>query len=133
MWCEVKRLGQVDYLEGLNLQKALVEARREDIITDSLLLLEHPHVITFGRNAKNDNLIAKTELLDRLNISVHQTGRGGDVTYHGPGQVVGYPIINLSPDRCDVHRYVRDIEEMMIRTAADFGVKAEHISGLTGI
>jgi lipoyl(octanoyl) transferase len=129
----VKWLGLVDYEEGLTLQQAFFTARNENIVTDTLFLLEHPHVITLGRNAKNANLIADNELLTKLNVSVHQTGRGGDITYHGPGQIVGYPIINLAPDRCDVHRYVRDLEEVMIRAAADFGVKAERVKGLTGI
>src|SRR5256885_7210439 len=131
--CEVKRLGLVEYDEGITMQEAFVEARRGDLISDSLFLLEHPHVITLGRNAKDSNLLATPEMLSQMKVSLHETGRGGDVTYHGPGQVVGYPIINLAPDRCDVHLYVRDLEEVMIRTAADFGVRAERIKGLTGI
>ncbi|MEW6731266.1 MAG: lipoyl(octanoyl) transferase LipB [Acidobacteriota bacterium] len=131
--CEVKRLGLVDYEESLTLQQAFLAARKQDLVTDTLLLVEHPNVITFGRNAKNANLIATPELLTRLSVEVHHTGRGGDITYHGPGQLVGYPILNLAPDRCDVHAYVRDLEEVMIRTAADFGVQAERVKGLTGI
>lgn len=131
--CEVKHLGLVDYSEGLTLQNAFVDARKRDLVSDTLLLLEHPHVVTFGRNAQKSNLIAENKLLEKLGVEVHETGRGGDVTYHGPGQVVGYPIINLSPDRCDVHKYVRDIEEVMLRTAADFGISANRIQGLTGI
>jgi lipoyl(octanoyl) transferase len=131
--CDIKLLGLVEYGEGLTMQKAFFEARGRNEIPDTLLLLEHPHVITLGRNAKTDNLVARPSILERLGVSVYETGRGGDVTYHGPGQVVGYPIIDLSPDRCDVHRYVRDLEEVMIRAAADFGVAAERVSGLTGI
>jgi lipoyl(octanoyl) transferase len=116
---EVRRLGIVPYAEGLVLQRALVEERRADRVPDLLLLLEHPPVTTFER-------------LTHLGIEVHETGRGGDVTYHGPGQIVGYPILDLKPDRCDVHRYVRDIEEVMIRVCADYGVSAGRVAGLTG-
>lgn len=131
--CQVKRLGLVGYSEGVRLQNAFAEARKQSLIHDQLFFLEHPHVITFGRNAKKENLTASPLILSELGVEVHETGRGGDVTYHGPGQVVGYPIINLAPDRCDVHRYVRDIEEVMIRTAADYDIEAHRIQGLTGI
>jgi lipoyl(octanoyl) transferase len=131
---EVRRLGVVPYAEALAMQRALVEERRADRIPDLLILLQHPPVITLG--VKGDggrgNIIATGERLSALGIAVSETGRGGDVTYHGPGQIVGYPIIDLRPDRCDVHRYVRDVEEVMIRTCADYGVQAGRIKGLTG-
>lgn len=130
----VRRLGQVGYAEGLALQRSLVEERRAARIGDTLLLLEHPPVITLG--VKGDggraNILATDARLAELGISVSETGRGGDVTYHGPGQIVGYPILDLRPDRCDVHRYVRDLEEVMIRTCADYGLSAGRIKGLTG-
>ena len=98
-----------------------------------MLLLEHPHVFTLGRGADSSNILADPLQLQTNSVEVHETGRGGDVTYHGPGQLVGYPIINLKPDRCDVHRYVRDIEEVLIRTIAEFGVTGARIAGLTGV
>jgi lipoyl(octanoyl) transferase len=117
----------------LDLQKELVEERRAGHIPDLLLLLQHPHVITLGvRSASRSHIVAGDAYLADLGIEVHDTGRGGDVTYHGPGQIVGYPIMDLRPDRCDVHRYVRDLEDVMIRVCADYGVVAERISGLTG-
>ena len=131
---EVRRLGVVPYAEALAMQRALVEERRAGLVPDLLLLLQHPPVITLG--VKGDggrgNVLASQERLAELGIEVHETGRGGDVTYHGPGQIVGYPIIDLKPDRCDVHRYVRDLEEVMIRVCADYGLEAGRIKGLTG-
>ena len=131
---EIRRLGVVPYEDGLALQRALVEERRTGSIGDVLVLLQHPPVITLG--VKGDggraNILATAARLAELGIAVHESGRGGDVTYHGPGQVVGYPIIDLKPDRCDVHRYVRDVEEVMIRTCADYGLAAGRIKGLTG-
>src|SRR5204863_8276507 len=100
---------------------------------DTLLLLEHPHVITVGRRGDNSNVLMPPESLSARGVSVFETNRGGKLTYHGPGQVVGYPIVNLSPDREDVHRYVRDLEEVLIRTMADFGIDAFRIEGLTGV
>lgn len=131
---EVRRLGVVPYAEGLALQQALVEARKAGRIPDQLLLLEHPPVITLGVKTRNDrsHIVAPPALLREEGVEVFETGRGGDVTYHGPGQLVGYPIIDLKPDRCDVHQYVRDIEEVMIRAAARFGVTAGRVPGLTG-
>jgi len=131
---DVRRLGVVPYQDALALQRALVEERRADRITDTLLLLQHPPVITLGvrGDGGRSNIVASGRRLAELGIDVAETGRGGDVTYHGPGQVVGYPILNLRPDRCDVHRYVRDIEDVMIRTCADYGVTAARIEGLTG-
>ena len=131
---EVRRLGLIEYEAALALQRTLVEERKADRVPDLLLLLQHPPVITLG--VKGDggrgNVVASHERLAELGVAIHETGRGGDVTYHGPGQVVGYPILDLKPDRCDVHRYVRDIEEVMIRACADFGVVAGRIPGLTG-
>ena len=131
---EVRRLGVVPYADALAMQRALVEERRADRIPDLLLLLQHPPVITLG--VKGDggrtNIVATAEHLGELGIAVCETGRGGDVTYHGPGQVVGYPILDLRPDRCDVHRYVRDVEEVMIRVCAGYGVTAGRIKGKTG-
>jgi len=131
---EIRRLGLIGYDEALALQRELVEQRRTDTVPDLLLLLEHPPVITLGVRSEiaRANVVATDERLADLGIAVHETGRGGDVTYHGPGQVVGYPIIDLRPDRCDVHNYVRDLEDVMIRTCADYGVTAGRISGLSG-
>jgi lipoyl(octanoyl) transferase len=130
---EVRRLGRVAYAYALELQKELeteVIAKRE---LDHLLLLEHPHVFTLGRRSKTDGVLATVELLQKLGIDVFEINRGGRVTYHGIGQIVGYPVISLSPGREDVHRYVRDIEEVLIRTMADFGINAFRIEGLTGV
>ena len=131
---EVRRLGVIGYEEGLALQRQLVEERRAERVPDLLLLLQHPPVITLG--VKGDggraNIVATSQRLASLGITIHETGRGGDVTYHGPGQIVGYPIVDLRPDRCDVHRYVRDVEDVMIRVCADYGVTAGRIKGLTG-
>lgn len=131
---EVRRLGLVPYDTALALQRSLVEERRAGAIPDTLLLLEHPAVITVGvkGDGGRSNIVAPPAHLSDLGINVSETGRGGDVTYHGPGQIVGYPILDLRPDRCDVHRYVRDIEEVMIRACADYGVTAGRIEGLTG-
>ncbi len=123
------------YGEALSLQRELVEDRRLGRIDDVLLLVEHPHVLTLG--VKGDggraHILASADVLAARGVHVHEAGRGGDITYHGPGQVVGYPIIDLKPDRCDVHRYVRDLEEVLIRTAADFSVDAGRVEGLTGV
>ena len=131
---EVRRMGLIGYQEALELQRELVEERRANRIPDLLLLLQHPPVITLGVRSETAraNVVATSERLAELGIEVHETGRGGDVTYHGPGQIVGYPILDLRPDRCDVHKYVRDLEEVMIRTCADYGISAGRITGLTG-
>jgi lipoyl(octanoyl) transferase len=131
----VRRLGVVPYADGLELQQQLVEQRKADGIPDQLLLLEHPPVITLGVKAKSGttNVLATPERLAAQGVGLFETGRGGDVTYHGPGQLVGYPIVSLKPDRCDVHRYVRDLEEVLIRAAGTFGVTADRAPGLTGI
>jgi lipoyl(octanoyl) transferase len=131
---QVRRLGLLPYAEALDLQRLLVEDRKAERIPDQLLLLEHPPVITFGVKARNDrsNVLASPAELAAAGIELFETGRGGDVTYHGPGQLVGYPILDLRPDRCDVHRYVRDLEEALIATAASFGVTSGRVKGLTG-
>ena len=131
---EVRRLGTVSYPEALAMQRALVEDRRADRVGDLLLLLQHPPVITVGvkGDGGRSNVVATPARLSELGIAVEETGRGGDVTYHGPGQIVGYPIVDLRPDRQDVHRYVRDLEEVMIRACADYGLEAGRIKGLTG-
>ena len=131
---EVRRLDVVPYAEALAMQRALVEERRADRVPDLLLLLQHPPVITVGvrGDGGRSNIVASPEHLALLGIDIHETGRGGDVTYHGPGQIVGYPILDLKPDRCAVHRYVRAVEEVMIRVCADYGVEAARIAGLTG-
>lgn len=121
------------YGEALALQGALVDDRRAGLVGDLLLLVEHPHVLTLGVRGSRAHILASPDTLDARFVEVHETGRGGDVTYHGPGQVVGYPIIDLKPDRCDVHRYVRDLEEVLIRTASTYGVQAERVVGLTGV
>jgi lipoyl(octanoyl) transferase len=131
---EIRRLGIVPYGEALEMQRALVEERRAGAVPDLLVLLQHPPVITLGvkGDGGRSNIVATRERLEELGIDVFETGRGGDVTYHGPGQIVGYPIVDLKPDRCDVHRYVRDLEEVMIRVCADYGLSAGRIKGLTG-
>ena len=128
----MRRLGRVPYAEALELQARLVEERQAGRIPDTLLLLEHDPVFTLGRNARQENMLFPADALRARGFEVFETGRGGDVTYHGPGQVVGYPILDLKPDRQDVHRYVRDLEEVMIRTCADYGIAAERIKGSTG-
>ncbi|MGQ0732206.1 MAG: lipoyl(octanoyl) transferase LipB [Acidobacteriota bacterium] len=129
----VQRLGRVDYGDALALQRDLVDERRAGRIPDTLLLLEHPHVLTVGvRSSAKANIVASAERLAGLGVGVFEAGRGGDVTYHGPGQVVGYPILDLRPDRQDVHRYVRDLEEVVIRSCADFDVAATRKHGMSG-
>jgi lipoyl(octanoyl) transferase len=122
----------VPYARGLELQERLVADRQAGRIPDQLLLLEHDPVFTLGRNARAANVLLPAEALRERGFEVFETGRGGDVTYHGPGQVVGYPILDLAPDRRDVHRYVRDLEEVMMRTCADYGLEASRLEGLTG-
>jgi lipoyl(octanoyl) transferase len=131
--CETRYLGLMPYAEAHELQQELVEKRKRDEIPDQVLLLEHPHVITLGRAANGANVLIDDQTRARFGVELFETGRGGDVTYHGPGQIVGYPIIKLAPDRCDIRRYVRDLEEVLIRTAADFGISAGRIEGLTGV
>jgi lipoyl(octanoyl) transferase len=132
---EIRRLGMVGYQEALDLQAGLVDERRRGDVGDLLLLLEHPPVITLGVKTRNTrtNIVASDTQLAAAGVGVFQSGRGGDVTYHGPGQLVGYPIFDLNPHRRDVHRYVRDIEEALILAAASLGVTAARVPGLTGI
>ena len=130
---KVRRLGVVGFAEALELQQRLVVSRQQGHIVDELLLLEHPPVITLGVSSKRDNVLASPSVLADRGIEVHETRRGGDVTFHGLGQLVGYPIMSLKPDRCDLHRYVRDLEEVVIRTAASFDVRSARIAGLTGV
>src|ERR1700682_4787277 len=129
----VKRLGRTEYGAALQLQKETELAVQSGTQPDTLLLLEHPHVITIGRRGNDMGLLLPKEILDARGVSVFETNRGGKVTYHGLGQIVGYPIINLSPDREDVHRFVRDLEEVLIRTMGDFAIEAFRIKGLTGV
>jgi lipoyl(octanoyl) transferase len=130
---EVRRLGRFAYDDGLELQKELEREVIERREKNFFLLLEHPHTFTLGRRAKMDGVLATAELLKSLGVSVFETNRGGKVTYHGIGQIVGYPIINLSAHKEDVHRYVRDLEEVLIRTMSDFGIESFRIEGLTGV
>ena len=130
---QVRRLGLVPYADGLELQRSLVEERKADRIPDTLLLLQHPHVLTIGvKKDGRSHVLASPDRLSSLGVEVLDTGRGGDVTYHGPGQLVGYPILNLDPDRRDVHQYVRDLEEVMIRVCADYGIDAGRVPGFSG-
>jgi lipoyl(octanoyl) transferase len=132
---EIRRLGLIGYAEAVALQASLVDDRRAGRIGDVLLLVEHPHVLTLGVRAGRgrSHILADPKTLEARGVQIHETGRGGDVTYHGPGQIVGYPIVDLQPDRADVHRYVRDLEEVLIRATADFGVSGSRLPGLTGV
>jgi len=130
--CETRYLGRVAYAEGVRMQETLVRDLIGGSSREVLLLLEHPHVVTLGRGADGAHVLLDEATRAARGIGVHETGRGGDVTYHGPGQLVGYPILDLRPDRCDVHAYVRDLEEVLIRTARGFGVEAGRAEGRTG-
>src|SRR4030095_14622911 len=131
---EVRRLGLIPYADALALQRSLVEDRRAGRVGDLLLFAEHPHVLTLGvrGDGGRSHILATGDALARRGGEVHAAGGGVDITYHGPGQIVGYPIVDLKPDRCDVHRYVRDLEEVLIRTCAGYGVQAGRIAGVTG-
>lgn len=129
----VHRLGLIDYQSGLSFQQEIEQAVKLRTQPDTLLLLEHPHTLTIGRRGESSAVLLDAEQLRRRNVTVFETNRGGKVTYHGLGQLVGYPIVNLSPDREDVHRYMRDLEEVLIRALSDFGVEAFRINGLTGV
>mgnify|MGYP001583363105 CR=1 FL=1 len=131
--CPVLQLGTTDYARAGDLQRRLVELRKAEAIPDVLLLCEHPHVITLGRNARRENLRLPEEELARRGVEVHATDRGGDVTYHGPGQLVGYPIMDLKQVKRDVAAYMRSLEEVLIRVASDFGLLAGRLPGLTGV
>jgi lipoyl(octanoyl) transferase len=131
--CYIVDAGLMGYAEAWELQKRLVAARKTGAIEDVLLLCEHPHVITLGRNGKREHLLASEAVLRQKGVEFHSSDRGGDITYHGPGQLVGYPILNLGAIRKDVVWYVRMLEEVMIRATAEFGVSAERLTGKTGI
>ena len=131
--CEVQWLGTVPYAEAATLQAQLVRERAAGHIPDRLLLLEHPHVLTLGRNSHLENVLADRARLAAMGVQVFEAGRGGDVTYHGPGQLVAYPILDLAPDRCDLHRYVRDLERALIATLAAYGIAGHAVPGRTGV
>lgn len=126
-------LGLIPYGLAWDLQRRIVAARKAGALPDVLLLCEHPHVITLGRNGRNENLLASEHVLRQMGVEFHATDRGGDITYHGPGQLVAYPILNLAEIRRDLVWYVRQLEEIMIRASGDFGVAAERRTGRTGI
>lgn len=126
-------LGMISYSEATALQQRIAGARKAGAIDDVLLFCEHPPVITLGRNGKRENLLASENVLRQKSVELHETNRGGDITYHGPGQIVGYPILNIDLIRRDVHWYVRTLEEVMIRASAQFGIIAIRIPGKTGI
>ncbi len=130
---EVRELGRMSYRDALALQKQLADSRKRGEICDQLLLLEHPHTITMGRNGNMDNILASAQVLERTGIHFETTDRGGDVTYHGPGQLVGYPIVDLRDWRRDVVGYLRTLETVLIDTLAEFGIHGERIAGLTGV
>ena len=131
--CLTVDLGLIGYAEAYALQKRIVAARKADAIEDVLLLCEHPHVITQGRNGKREHLLVGEHVLQQKGVEFYETSRGGDITYHGPGQIVGYPILNLGEIRRDVVWYVRMLEEAMIRATADFGISARREPGRTGV
>jgi len=130
---EVRRPGRIPYGQATELQARLVAMRRSGEIPDQLLLLEHPHVITMGTGSDPGHLVADEELRERMGVELHESTRGGDVTYHGPGQLVGYPILDLKPDRKDLHRYLRDLEEVLIRVLAEYGIEGTRSEGYTGV
>ena len=131
--CELRDLGRARYGEALAIQKDLVEQRKQGLIRDQLLIVEHPHVITLGRNGRTENLLANEEVLRRAGIEFHPSDRGGDITYHGPGQIVGYPIFDLRKWKRDVVAYVRAIELVIIDALAEFGIQAGRLEGCTGV
>jgi lipoyl(octanoyl) transferase len=133
MLCRVEQLGVVDYASALDLQREKVAQRKAGAIPDTLLLLEHPHVYTLGRNARCENVRVSGEWLAARGVQIFETDRGGDVTYHGPGQLVGYPILDLARHRRDISWYMRSLEEVFIRAARDFGVEAARLAGAPGV
>ena len=133
MLCRVEQLGGVDYAEALRLQRERVAQRKAEAIPDTLLLLEHPHVYTLGRNAKRKHLLVSDAQLHALGAQLFETDRGGDITYHGPGQLVGYPIFDLAKHRRDIAWFMRSLEEVFIRVASDFGVEAARLAGAPGV
>src|ERR1700730_14547632 len=131
--CSWRDLGHMDYAEAFDLQRSLVDQRKRGEIPDQFLLVEHPHAITLGRNGHMENLLAREDVLRRAGVAFHPTDRGGDITYHGPGQIVGYPVIDLREWKRDVVAYVRAIEQMIIDTLEDFGIPAGRLEGMTGV
>jgi len=131
--CELRDLGRIEYGEAFDLQRDLVERRKRGLIPDQLLIVEHPHTVTLGRNGQMEHLLADEGTLRRAGVSFHPTDRGGDITYHGPGQIVGYPILDLREWKRDVVAYVRAIEQVIIDSLADFGLPAARIPGWTGV
>jgi lipoyl(octanoyl) transferase len=126
-------LGSMRYAAAMELQQVVVEQRKRGEIPDQLLIVEHPHVVTMGRNGHSENLLASPELLERAGIDFHHTDRGGDVTYHGPGQIVGYPIVDLRDWKRDVGAYLRALEQVLIETLDEFGIAAGRMQGATGV
>lgn len=133
MLCEVQDLGRLGWAEAYERQRTLAEQRKRNEIPNQLLFVEHPHVVTLGRNAHEENILASREVLERAGIQMFDTNRGGDVTYHGPGQLVGYPILDLNGWKRDVHAYVRTLEESIIRALNQFGIQGERSSLNTGV
>src|SRR6202795_2104137 len=131
--CSIVDMGLIAYAEAWGLQKRLVAGRKAGAVPDVLLLCEHPHVITLGRNGKLENLRASDRVLRRMGVSFFETDRGGDITYHGPGQLVGYPILNLAEIRRDVAWYLRSLEEAMIRATSECGIASKRVAGRTGV
>jgi lipoyl(octanoyl) transferase len=131
--CSWRDLGRMDYAEAFDLQRSLVDQRKRGEIPDQFLFVEHPHTITLGRNGHMENLLAHDDVLRRAGVAFHPTDRGGDITYHGPGQIVGYPIIDLREWKRDVVAYVRSIEQVTIDALADFGISAGRLQGITGV
>jgi lipoyl(octanoyl) transferase len=131
-FCQIRDLGRVRYAEAFAIQQELVERRKRGEIPDQLLFVEHPPVVTMGRNAHRENLLADPEVLDRTGIELRHTDRGGDVTFHGPGQIVGYPILDLREWKRDVTAYLRGIEEVLIAALSEFGIQARRLEGATG-
>jgi len=131
--CQIRHLGRIGYAECFALQQEFVEKRKRGEIPDQLLFVEHPHVVTMGRNARAENLLASPEVLERAGIDFHHTDRGGDVTYHGPGQIVGYPILDLREWKRDVVAYVRGLERVLIGAMAGFGIESGVEKGATGV
>ena len=131
--CDARDLGRMRWAEAYALQQELSEQRKRQEIPDQLLLVEHPHVVTMGRNGHMSNLLAGEEIFARTGIAFHHTNRGGDVTYHGPGQLVGYPILDLNDWKRDVHAYVRAVEDVIIQTIGQFGLQGGRVEGATGV
>ena|SRR3984957_14709729 len=131
--CEVRDLGRISYAKAFDLQQQLVAQRKQNLIPDQFLLLEHPHTITLGRNGHPENLLASDEALRAAGIAYHSSDRGGDITYHGPGQLVGYPILDLTNWKRDVRAYTHAIEQVMIDALACYGIEAVRIAGCTGV